>query len=174
LIAAPRWVPDTKTDWPTDRLTVCSNITFTWLDKRCARGSNWANLFLGDINTETWPYWLWGKRLKWDSNIWLWVRRDSDPRMTANCTSKLQSRPLASKDAPQCEDCKYPTVLKIWSWAVDGCPTPRQTGRLAVDRRITWTRTWTWTLVSSWVNCELILVFFYKESAFFNGVRNLV
>jgi hypothetical protein len=40
------------------------------------RGYNWATLFLGDINTGTWPSRL--GSLRWDSEVWLRVLRDSD------------------------------------------------------------------------------------------------
>jgi hypothetical protein len=46
-----------------------------------ARGYNWATLFLGDINTGTWPSRL--GSLRWDSKILPWVLRDFDPRVTA-------------------------------------------------------------------------------------------
>jgi hypothetical protein len=60
-----------------------------------------ATLFLGDINTWTWPSRLGEPRI-WDSKIWSWVPRDSDLRITAlartssNC--KRQTHPLARKD----------------------------------------------------------------------------
>jgi hypothetical protein len=42
--------------------------------------------------------------------------------VTANCTSKLQARPLVREGAPQHEDRKCPTVIKTWSWASDRGP----------------------------------------------------
>jgi hypothetical protein len=54
--------------------------------------------------------------LKWDSKIWSWVLRDLDRRVTANCRSKLQTRPLVREGIPQHDDRKCPTVIKIWSW----------------------------------------------------------
>jgi hypothetical protein len=44
-----------------------------------ARGYSWATLFLGDINTGTWPSRL--GSFKWDSKICSWVLRDFDPRV---------------------------------------------------------------------------------------------
>jgi hypothetical protein len=40
------------------------------------------------------------------------------------------------------------TVIKIWSWAPDGCLTQRQTGRLTVGRNITLPLNLTLTLTS--------------------------
>jgi hypothetical protein len=45
-------------------------------------GYNWVTLFLEDINKGTWPFRLGESRI-WDSKIWSWVPRDSNPRMTA-------------------------------------------------------------------------------------------
>jgi hypothetical protein len=70
--------------------------------------------------------------------MWSWVLRDLGPRVTANCTSKLQTRPLVRKGAPQHER-KCPTVIQIWSWITDEGLTPRRTGRLTVGHNITWT-----------------------------------
>jgi hypothetical protein len=67
------------------------------------RSYNWATLFLGEMNSETWPS-RWGS-LKWDSKIRWWVLRDLDLRVTAlarprsNCTSKLQTHPLVREGA---------------------------------------------------------------------------
>jgi hypothetical protein len=76
LVTCPKWVPDTKADWPTD----CRSWYKLWLCKTTpcggrleyphrssasrkrrkkgnpsARGYIWATLFLGDINTGTRP-----------------------------------------------------------------------------------------------------------------------
>jgi hypothetical protein len=80
----------------------------------------------------------WGS-LKWNSKMWSRVLRDSDARMTANYRSKLQTRPYVGEGTPQHEDRRCPTVIKIWSSAPDGCPTPGQTGQLTVGLTITWT-----------------------------------
>jgi hypothetical protein len=48
----------------------------------CAWGYNQTNMFLGDINTGTWPSRLVESRI-WHSKMWSWVPRDSDLRMTA-------------------------------------------------------------------------------------------
>jgi hypothetical protein len=37
-------------------------------------------------------------------------------------------------------------MLIIWSWAPDGNPTPRQTGRLIVGRNLISTSTSTWVV----------------------------
>jgi hypothetical protein len=64
-------------------------------------GYNRAILFLGDINTGTWPSRL-GESQIWDSKIWPWVPGDSDLRMTAltktssNCNR--QTHPLVRED----------------------------------------------------------------------------
>jgi hypothetical protein len=104
----------------------------------------WATLLLGDINTGTWPSRL-GESQIWDSKMWPWVPWDLNPRITAlsrtssNC--KWPTRPIVSVGAPPQQTCNSLTVIKIWSWAPDGCLTPRQTGWLTVGRNITLTLT---------------------------------
>jgi hypothetical protein len=51
--------------------------------------------------------------------------------------SKLQTRPLVGEGATNQETSNRQTEKKIWSWAPDGSPTPRQTGRLTVGRKLT-------------------------------------
>jgi hypothetical protein len=112
-----------------------------------AWGYNWATLFLGDINTGTWPSRLAESRI-WASKICSWLPRDWDPRMTAlarasrNC--KWQTRPLVREGAPHKQTCNCLTVIHIWSWAPDGYLTPRQTGQLTVGRNVTLTLTCTY------------------------------
>jgi hypothetical protein len=105
------------------------------------RGYNWATLFLGDINTGTWPSRL-GEFPIWDSKIWSWVSLDSNPTMIAlaraSSSCKRQTRPLVREDAPHQQTRNCLTVLKIWSWAPDGA---RHEDRLAVGRNITLTLT---------------------------------
>jgi hypothetical protein len=48
----------------------------------CAWGYNRAALFLGDINTGTWPSMLGESRI-WGSKMWSWGPRNSDLRTTA-------------------------------------------------------------------------------------------
>jgi hypothetical protein len=57
--------------------------------------------------------------------MWSGVLLDLDWRVTANCTSKLQTRPLVREGAPQHEDRKCPTV-KIWSDTKTGWSTARR------------------------------------------------
>jgi hypothetical protein len=54
---------------------------------------------------------------------------------------KQQIRPLVKEGASLQQTRNWLTVIKIWSWAPDGCLTPRRTGRLTVDRNITLTLT---------------------------------
>jgi hypothetical protein len=54
-----------------------------------ALGYNRASLFLGDINTGTWPSSLGDSRIS-DSHIWPRVPRDSNPRMTASGEDQQQ------------------------------------------------------------------------------------
>jgi hypothetical protein len=99
-------------------------------------GYNWATLFLGYINTGIWPSRLGESRI-WDSKMWSWVPRNSDPRMTALTTAsssyKWQIRPLVREGSPHQQTRNCLTVIKIWSWASDGCLTPRQIGRHNFD-----------------------------------------
>jgi hypothetical protein len=84
--------------------------------------------------------------------MWSCVPWDSDLRMTApsrassNC--KRQTRPLIREGASHQQIRNCLAVIKIWSWAPDGCLTPRQTGRLTVGRNITLTLTVTLTRVA--------------------------
>jgi hypothetical protein len=50
-------------------------------------------------------------------------------RPSSNC--KRKTRPLVRESAPHQRTL---TVIKIWSYAPDGCFIPRQTGRLTVGR----------------------------------------
>jgi hypothetical protein len=80
-----------------------------------------------------------------DRKIWSWVQRDPDLGMNSlaktSSNFKGQTRPLVREGAPhqQTRDCL--TVIKIRSWARDGCLTPRRTGRLTVGHNITLTLT---------------------------------
>jgi hypothetical protein len=107
--------------------------------KPCAWGHNWATLFPGDNNMQTWPSRLGESRI-WDSKIWSRVPWDSDPRMTAlvgtGSSCKWQTRPLIREGMPHQQTCNCLAIIKVWSWAPDGCLTPRQTGRLAVGGNI--------------------------------------
>jgi hypothetical protein len=67
LVMGSRWAPYIKIDWLTDS---CSLIQF--LLQLNAWGYNWATLYLGEINTRTWPSRL-GESENWDSKIWKWV-----------------------------------------------------------------------------------------------------
>jgi hypothetical protein len=60
-------------------------IQSPWFDNRAqwnARGYNWATLFLGEINTRTWPSRL-RESQKWDNKLCLLVPWDSDLRKAA-------------------------------------------------------------------------------------------
>jgi hypothetical protein len=105
-----------------------------------ARGYNWATLFLGDINTGTWPSRLGG--VSNESNIWSRVLRDLDPRVTAlarprsNCTINYRPVPLSERAPHSKNPATVKTVKnKIWSWALDGYPPLRQTGQLTVGQQ---------------------------------------
>jgi hypothetical protein len=114
-----------------------------------AWGHIWVNLFLGDINTGTWPSRLGESRI-WDSKMWSWVPRDSGPRMTAvarassNC--KQQTRPLVREGALH-EETHYCLTVKesglapqMGAWHQD---------RLTVGRNINllWHQTRRWQLL---------------------------
>jgi hypothetical protein len=115
------------------------NVWHVW-EKPSAWGYDWA--ILGDINTGTWPSRLDGFQI-WDRKIrsrgttrtreWL---RWRGPAVIIN------GRPvLSSESAPNINKPTTVWLIEIWSWAPDGCLTPRQTGRLAVGRNITLTLT---------------------------------
>jgi hypothetical protein len=75
------------------------------------------------INTGTWPSRLRESRI-WDSKMWSWIPKDSDPRMTALARTsshcKRQTRPIVRKGTPHQQTRNYLTVTKIWSWAQAG------------------------------------------------------
>jgi hypothetical protein len=85
-------------------------------------------------------YFEWMLRLHLCEFSWL----GSDPRMIAlaraSSSCKRQTCPLIRERAPHQQTRNRLTVIKIWSWAPDGCLTPRQTGRLIVGRNITLTQ----------------------------------
>jgi hypothetical protein len=72
----------------------------------------------------------------------VWVLRDLDPRQIAlarprnNCMSKLQTHLLVREGIPQQETRNYQIENKIWLWAPDGSPAPREIGRLNVGRNL--------------------------------------
>jgi hypothetical protein len=86
-----------------------------------------------------------GKSRIWDNKIWSRVSRDSDPKMTAlarvRSSCKRQNRPLVTEDAAHQETRTCMTVIEIWSWALSGGLTRRQTSRLTVGRNIILTLT---------------------------------
>jgi hypothetical protein len=59
----------------------------------------------------------------------------------ASSNFKRQTDPLVREGAPCQETRNCLIVIKIWSWAPDGCLTPRQTGRLTVGRNTIMTLT---------------------------------
>jgi hypothetical protein len=75
-----------------------------------------------------------GKSRIWDSKIWSRVPRNSDMRMIVlarvSSSCKRQTRPVVREGAPHQQTRNCLTVIKIWSWAPDGCFISRETGRL--------------------------------------------
>jgi hypothetical protein len=61
----------------------------------------------------------------------------TEARPRSNCT--VNYRPVLSSE--RVPHIKKPAIVRqktrIWSWAPDGTPTPRQTGRLTVGRKLT-------------------------------------
>jgi hypothetical protein len=55
-------------------------------------------------------------------------------RASSNC--KRQTRPLVREGAPTQQTRNCQTIIKIWSYAPEGCFIPRQTDRLSVGRNI--------------------------------------
>jgi hypothetical protein len=93
----------------------------------------------GAVNTGTLPSRL-GKSRIWDSKMWLYVPRDSDPRVTAlaressNC--KRYTRPPAREGGPHQQTRNCLILTKIWSWAPDAAWHQDKTGRRAVGCNI--------------------------------------
>jgi hypothetical protein len=76
--------------------------------------------------------------LRWDSNVWLWVLRDSDHWQIALKIADPSSRQRGRHKT------KIKAIVrqkkgkrKIWSWAPKGCPTPRHTDWPTVSRAVT-------------------------------------
>jgi hypothetical protein len=76
--------------------------------------------------------------LGWDSNLWLWVLRDSDHWQIALQITYI--RPLVREGAPRRRakqlSIKWKEKRKIWLWAPKGRLTPRQIGRLTVGHNM--------------------------------------
>jgi hypothetical protein len=72
------------------------------------------------------------------SKVWSRVPRGSDPRMSTHertsSSCNRQTSPLVRKSTPHQQTRNCLTVIKICSYAPDGCFIPRQTGRLTVGR----------------------------------------
>jgi hypothetical protein len=97
----------------------------------------------------------------WDSKIYSRVPGESEPKRTAlartrrNC--KRRTGPLVRESAPHEQTRNCLTVIRIWSWAPDGCFIPKQTGRLIVGRNIslrlrhTRLKTWRFEDLKTWV-----------------------
>jgi hypothetical protein len=122
-----------------------------------AWGYNSATMFLKDKNMGTWPSKL-VESLIWDSKIWPWLPRDSNPRMTALATAssncKRQTPPLVWEGAPQEQDRNCHTSNKDLVVSPDGCFAPRQTGRLTVGLNIILTLTlitMPWRRMGEWM-----------------------
>jgi hypothetical protein len=87
--------------YPRESLEATKRVPSAW-------GYNRATLFLGDINTETWPSRLGQSRI-WVSKIWSRIPWDSDPRMivlartSSNC--KRQTCSLVRESAPHQQTC---------------------------------------------------------------------
>jgi hypothetical protein len=81
------------------------------------------------------------QNLRWDSNVWLWVLRDSDHShvalQIADPSTRHRGRPKTKSKAIVRQKKEK---RNIWSWARKGCPTPRWIGRLIVGHNINSTR----------------------------------
>jgi hypothetical protein len=88
-----------------------------------AWGYNWATLFLRDINI--WPRARFGEFQIWGSKVQSWVLQDSDLKVNV-LASPSSSYRLQTTSYYQCQQTHSSlTVINIWSWAPDGCLTPR-------------------------------------------------
>jgi hypothetical protein len=73
------------------------------------------------------------------SSVVLGSESDCYGKAQKQCMSKLQTHPLVREDAPNQETSIVRQKTKIYSWAQDRSPTPRQPGRLTVGRNLTTT-----------------------------------
>jgi hypothetical protein len=94
----PEWTrhQDILTDWP-------SVVTWLWLWRWLVIPNPMPTLFLGEINTGTWPSTLGNLRNR-DNRIWPWVPWDWDPRKAVLAMRrknwKLKTRLLVREGAP--------------------------------------------------------------------------
>jgi hypothetical protein len=74
--------------------------------------------------------------LRWGSNVWLWVLRDSDHWQIAlqitGPSSRQRGRPKTKSKAIV----RQKKMKRIWSWAPKGCLTPGRIGRLTFGHNI--------------------------------------
>jgi hypothetical protein len=117
------------------------------------RGYNWATLFLGDINTGTWPSRLGESQLRrWNmavSSVGLRHESDCSGKAQKQFNSKLQTRALVREGVSHIKKSSIVRQIKeIWSWTPDGRLTPGRTGRLTVGRKLTSTSTFDHTVPS--------------------------
>jgi hypothetical protein len=76
----------------------CESLEATKRDSS-AWGYSWVTLFLGDVNMRPWPSTSGGGSRTWDTKIWTWVPRCSDPRMIAlHCASIVNDGRILSSE----------------------------------------------------------------------------
>jgi hypothetical protein len=87
-------------------------------------GYHWATLFLGQINTRTWPSRL-GEPQNWYSKVWSWFPRDSDPDLqTTDPTSRQRGRLIITKSLNCLKIISRKRKEKNWLWVPVGDLTP--------------------------------------------------
>jgi hypothetical protein len=92
-----------------------------------------------------WSIYRLGESRIWDNKIWSGVPRDLDQsisalvRTTSSC--KQQTGSVFREGASHQHTRNCLSVMKAWSWASDGCLTPRQTDLLTVGRNVSLTLT---------------------------------
>jgi hypothetical protein len=85
----------------------------------------------------------WGK-LRWDSDVWVWVLHDSNQCVIALQIIDPHSYQRGRLTWRSKKEIVKQRKLKSGHGLHKG-PTPRQTDRLTLGRNITWTWIWTWT-----------------------------
>jgi hypothetical protein len=102
------------------------------------RWSYWANLFLGEINTGTWPSRL-GDSQIWDSEIWSLVPRNLALREHSR-NSKLETHPLIREGVQHQTILQLSQIIKNEEKFVTGTHLcPRQTIQMTISHNITLT-----------------------------------
>jgi hypothetical protein len=147
---------DTKAYWLTDRQSQCNfdfdfDFDFTREYNPCGGGVEYLHRDPASGRRRRK-----GKSQIWDSKVWPWVPRDSDPRKATwrGPSAYRKDRPvLSSERAPhKNKTVTVKRVINIWSWAPDG--TRRQDSLIDWPSVAMWLWLWLWLTRETWDGSE--------------------